>query len=136
MAGRPRKEKPEKVPKPMGRPRMKLDYKLVKKLCAIQCTGEEIANILEIDYDTLNSHIQEDYKLTFSEFFKKYSAKGKESLRRSQFALARKNAAMCIWLGKQYLGQKDEPYQDDKNRAITKVNVSVKVIGKDNAQDS
>lgn len=30
------------------------------------------------------------------------------SLRRSQFRLAEKNAAMGIWLGKQYLGQKDQ----------------------------
>ena len=28
-----------------------------------------------------------------------------------QFALAQKNANMAIWLGKQYLGQKDEPEQ-------------------------
>ena len=30
-------------------------------------------------------------------------------LRRSQFKLAEKNAAMAIFLGKQYLGQKDIP---------------------------
>ena len=30
-------------------------------------------------------------------------------MRRSQFKLAEKNAAMAIFLGKQYLGQKDEP---------------------------
>ena len=29
------------------------------------------------------------------------------SLRRSQFRLAENNATMAIWLGKQYLGQKD-----------------------------
>jgi hypothetical protein len=29
------------------------------------------------------------------------------SLRRTQFKLAEKNATLCIWLGKQYLGQRD-----------------------------
>jgi hypothetical protein len=28
-----------------------------------------------------------------------------------QFKLAAKNASMAIWLGKQYLGQRDEPEQ-------------------------
>lgn len=41
--------------------------------------------------------------------FKKKSAGGKMSLRRYQFELAKKNASMAIWLGKQYLGQSDNP---------------------------
>ena len=49
------------------------------------------------------------YELTFAEAYKKYSAKGKVSLRRAQFKLAEKNASMAIFLGKQYLGQRDFP---------------------------
>lgn len=30
-------------------------------------------------------------------------------MRRYQFELAKKNANMAIWLGKQYLGQRDNP---------------------------
>ena len=33
---------------------------------------------------------------------------GKASLRRTQFRMAETSAAMAIWLGKQYLGQKDK----------------------------
>ena len=33
--------------------------------------------------------------------------KGKISLRRYQWELAKKNATMAIWLGKQFLGQRD-----------------------------
>lgn len=33
---------------------------------------------------------------------------GRYPLRRSQFRLAEKNANMAIWLGKQYLNQKDK----------------------------
>ena len=33
------------------------------------------------------------------------------SLRRYQFQLAQKNTAMAIWLGKQYLGQRDIVHQ-------------------------
>ena len=52
--------------------------------------------------------------MTFKEFHQKYSAAGKISLRRSQFRLAESNATMAIWLGKQYLGQR-EPENDDKD---------------------
>lgn len=45
--------------------------------------------------------------MRFSETFAIKRGKGKISLRRSQFQLAEKNASMAIWLGKQYLGQKD-----------------------------
>ena len=45
--------------------------------------------------------------MTFADTFKKYSSKGKVSLRAYQFALARKNAAMAIFLGKNYLGPTD-----------------------------
>ena len=36
------------------------------------------------------------------------------SLRRNQFRLSEKSAAMAIWLGKQYLGQRDNVEYEDK----------------------
>jgi hypothetical protein len=45
--------------------------------------------------------------MTFSETYKNKSQLGKTSLRRMQFRLAEKNSSMAIWLGKQYLNQKD-----------------------------
>ena len=52
--------------------------------------------------------------MTFSEVFAIKRQKGRASLRRGQFRLAEKNAAMAIFLGKQYLGQKDNPDPQDK----------------------
>ena len=46
--------------------------------------------------------------MNFSEVFKEKRGLGKISLRRNQWRLAEKNATMAIWLGKQYLGQKDQ----------------------------
>ena len=52
------------------------------------------------------------YGETFSDVHKKKSTTGKISLRRSQFqAAAAGNVSMLIWLGKQYLEQK-EPKQE------------------------
>ena len=46
--------------------------------------------------------------MTLSEVYAEKRQKGRASLRRSQFRLAEKSATMAIWLGKQYLGQKDQ----------------------------
>ena len=98
-----------------GRPKKEIDKKLFESLCAIQCTETEMCDIFECCEDTLNAWCKRNYKdekgrgLTFSETFKKKSAAGKASLRRAQFRLAEKSATMAIWLGKQYLAQKDQP---------------------------
>ena len=56
--------------------------------------------------------------MTFSEAYKTYSVDGKVSLRRMQFNLAKTSAAMAIFLGKNMLGQRDDPIptQDDETR--------------------
>ena len=90
-----------------GRPKAEIDFNLVESLCKLQCTGEEIASVLKVNYDTLNARIKETYECTFSDYYKKHSASGKASLRRLQFKLAEKSAAMAIFLGKNYLGQSD-----------------------------
>ena len=91
----------------MGRPRKEIDAVQFEKLCYLQCTEDEICNFFEITDKTLNNFCKREYGATFSEVFKQKRGKGKISLRRAQFALAKKNATMAIWLGKQYLGQKD-----------------------------
>jgi len=87
----------------IGRPKIELDYELINKLAQIHCTQEEIANFLEVSVKTL----QRDEE--FCRIYKKGVDEGKMSLRRIQWKLADKgNTAMAIWLGKQYLGQKDK----------------------------
>lgn len=91
----------------MGRPRIQIDQEEFEKLCAIQCTEEEIAGWYKCSVDTLENWCKKTYKTTFSDIYKTLSATGKMSLRRSQFRIAETNPTMAIWLGKQYLGQKD-----------------------------
>lgn len=91
-----------------GRPRAVINWEQLEKLCALQCTGEECASVLGVNYDTLVSAIKRKGFEGFSEYYKRYSAPGKVSLRRQQFRVAENgNATMLIWLGKQYLGQRD-----------------------------
>lgn len=91
-----------------GRPKKVIDYKQLETLCKIQCTGEECASVLKMDYDTLNNALKRDGHGGFSDYYKKTSKSGKASLRRLQWKSAENgNTSMLIWLGKQYLGQVD-----------------------------
>lgn len=90
-----------------GRPKKKIDQEQFEKLCELQCTQEEICGWFDITDKTLTSWCKTTYGVSFSEIYNKKREKGKISLRRAQFQLAQKNAAMAIFLGKNYLGQTD-----------------------------
>lgn len=107
-----------------GRPRIQIAKTDFEKLCNLQCTLADIANWFKCSEDTIENWCKREYDMKFSDVYKKYSVSGKVSLRRIQFKLAEKSAAMAIWLGKQYLGQK-EPSQD------VHVNGSFPVVIKD-----
>lgn len=100
-------KKSEPVKRKMGRPRKEIDQKQFEAMCGYQCTLEEICGILGVEDDTLNKWCKETYGCTFSEVFREKRSMGCMSLRRAQFKLAQTNATMAIFLGKNYLGQKD-----------------------------
>lgn len=92
----------------MGRPRKPIPKAQLEKLCHMQATEVEVCDFFGVDRETLNKRCKEMYDgRTFSQVYKEYSAGGKISLRRKQWQLADKNAGMAIFLGKQYLGQRD-----------------------------
>lgn len=101
-------EKPGPKPKP-------IKWDLFEQLCGLQCTQSEMSSFLKISVDTLSRRSQEHYNMPYADIYKKFSEIGKISLRRTQFILSRKNTAMAIWLGKNVLGQRDHPKEDDIN---------------------
>ena len=92
----------------MARPRIDIDTDQFKKLCAIQCTLSEISSWFKCSEDTIERWCKRELKMSFADAFKTWSADGKISLRRNQFKMAEHNVSMAIWLGKQYLGQKEQ----------------------------
>lgn len=90
-----------------GRPIKEIKQKQFEELCRIQCTENEICNILDVGIDKLLRWCLETYNDTFTNVYKRFSDSGKMSLRRTQLRLAETNASMAIFLGKQYLGQRD-----------------------------
>ena len=95
--------------KPGPKPKLEHSEQLLEQIRAlgrIQATVEESACVLRVSLRTLQNFftMHEDAKIAHEEG----KFEGLASLRRKQFAMADKNAAMAIWLGKQYLGQKDK----------------------------
>lgn len=93
--------------KTKGRPRLKLNnvgIEIVTKLAGFMCTEEEIASFLAVTVETLHNKENND---AFLECIKNGQNIGKVSLRQNQFNLSKTNPTMAIWLGKQYLGQRE-----------------------------
>ena len=110
-----------------GRPKKEIDREVFEKLCGIMCTEEEIAGFFNCSVDTICRWCQEQYEMNFADAYKIYSATGKISLRRAQFKLAQKSAAMAIFLGKNYLGQTDHVEFED-NTALAKLDELLKSV--------
>lgn len=93
----------------MSRPKKPVDPERVKALASIYCTVEEIAYVECVSKDTLERR--------FMDTINEGRAIGRESLRRQQYAIAmnlehKGCTTMCIWLGKQTLGQRDLKLDD------------------------
>ena len=130
-----RKAATEKTKNKGGRPQIKIDQALFEKLCGLQCTLDEIAGICNCSSDTIERWCKRTYNAGFADTYKKYSANGKTSLRRMQFNLAEKSAAMAIWLGKQYLGQRDKDIADAMDRSNGVLESLIELHnGKDNVE--
>jgi len=107
-----------------GRPLIEIDWEQVDEMCQIQCTGEEQAGILGIDYETLNRACKREKDLSFKDYYAQKSAGGKKSLRRRQYTTAMEgNPTMLVWLGKNWLGQTDKIEADVVN--LPKLDITV-----------
>ena len=85
--------------KKRGRPKIEMNSEQVESLAEFGCTTLEIAKFFKCDEST----VRKRYKAEMSAGREKMKIK----LRQIQFKLAESNAAMSIFLGKNYLGQTD-----------------------------
>jgi len=88
-----------------GRKPIHIDLVELEKLCALQCTDEEIAHWMGVSTRTIESRRKQP---KFAEVMRRGRAKGRISVRRAQMKLLEAgNSRMGVWLGKQLLGQRD-----------------------------
>lgn len=93
----------------MARPKANIDWKKVDSYLKAQCDGAAIAGILGIAPLTLYRACEREHKVNFNAYAQQKKAEGKELLRAKQFQTAMDgDKTLLIWLGKQYLGQKDK----------------------------
>jgi len=75
------------------------------------CTMEEMADWFQVNRETL--------KYNFSDYIAKGREELKRRLRTAQIKTALDgNATLLIWLGKQYLGQQDNPTNNEDNQPL------------------
>ena len=83
----------------------------VYKLAKLWCSMQEIADWFEIPRETL--------KYNFSDLIAKGRAETKQALRRAQLKNALGgNTSMQIWLGKNILGQSDQPLNNESSQVL------------------
>ena len=108
-----------------GRKRIEIDWKKVNGYLQAQCNGSAIASILGISPMTLYRACKRKFKVNFEAYSETKKSEGKELLRAKQFSMAMKgDKALAIWLGKQYLGQRDKQEIDHKNNGNSFNNLS------------
>ncbi len=89
-------------------PPKEIDFEAVLHWMDLGATAEEIAGAFRVGVRTLDRRLREHTGLGFGDLKEKACGAAKIQLRRNQFHLTKTNAAMGIWLGKQWLGQKDD----------------------------
>ena len=106
----------------MGRPLegetgfIDIDVEQLKKLCGIQCTKRELCSIFNCSDETIERRIEESTGMGWTAFYEKHKGDGLVSLRRKQLEVALAgNPTLLIWLGKQFLNQKDQSKVEQTN---------------------
>jgi hypothetical protein len=118
-----------------------IDWVRVDELLQKQCSGQGIASLLGISDTTLYNRCKIDKGLSFLLYSEKKKGEGKELLREKQYDLAMKgNVPLLIWLGKQYLDQKDKSEVEQTNinpeedkRLIAEVDRIKKIVNNEQA---
>jgi len=99
----------------MARKPVPIDLDELEKLGALHCTQEEAADWFGIARETFNRKLRQKQ---YREVWERGRSKGRVTLRRRQMqGVEAGNPTMLIWMGKQWLGQRDTPADDDTRLA-------------------
>lgn len=107
-----------------GRPKIKIDWKEFDQLCFMQCTLQEIAEWFHCSIDTLERRLREEKQATFAVYFEKKRVGGKIALRRNLMKMSEKNAAVAIFLAKNWLGMADKQEIEHSGNISNKADMS------------
>jgi len=102
---------PRKQPK-------ELDEGIIKRMASVMCTNEEIAFALGCCADTLERR--------YKHLLHAGKAEARLSLRHKQYEVAMSgNVTMLIWLGKQWLKQREPEREIEQEKQIEEIKVTL-----------
>lgn len=108
------------------------DWVMIGKLFQVFSTIPDVVYILNTTQRELNKKCKEEFNMTIKQFQEANYSVGRSSLRRAQYQTALKgNPTLLIWMGKQYLGQK-ENQTNQFDQVKFSVNYDFKNSQKDN----
>jgi hypothetical protein len=114
-----------------GRPKININWTEAEKLCALQCSEQEIADWFHISVDTLDRRLRLEKQMTFSVFFALHRTAGKIALRRNLYKLSEKQGHVAIFLAKNWLGMKDPvEVTGDQERPVYLIYEQVPAVSK------
>lgn len=120
----------------MSRPEKEIDWKKVEKMLQAQCLGTEIAAYFDMHPDTFYRRVKEKHGIGFTEYSRQKKDTGKMKLRMAQMKAALNgDKSMMVWLGKNYLDQKDKVEKEIKGGRVIKINITDEVQEKEESQD-
>jgi hypothetical protein len=114
-----------------GRKKASIDWAKVDRLLEAGCMGTEVAAALGVHPNTLYERCTKDQKCDFSDYSAAKRASGDTLLRAAQFKKAMSgDATMQIWLGKNRLGQRNEPITTQGDEAAQRILEMVDLLAK------
>lgn len=110
-------------------------FERIRGLARIQCTQREAAAVLGVHMNTFRTFLETHEKA--AEAWCDGKEDGKASLRRNQWKMSENNPTMAIWLGKQWLGQKDrmEHSGDEESPVQVRNAIEIIIVDADTAED-
>jgi hypothetical protein len=95
----------------MGAPKKEFDWEQFDLLCSFPevVTQSDISSVMKVSVDTCADKIRAAHNMTFSEYRTQKQGGFRSRLLKAQYevAIKKQNVAMLIWLGKNYLNQRE-----------------------------
>lgn len=93
----------------VGRPRIEIDWEMMRLYAMAHCTLEEVAFFFNCSEDTIERACKREQKMSFADFFRTHRAGGKISVRRALFQMAHKVPRTMEFWCINHLGMTNKP---------------------------
>lgn len=110
-----------------------VNWELVDTLLLSGCTGTEIASHFNMHHDTFFRKLEKEKGVAFTAYCQEKRSKGDSLIKHQQFLKAlgkttEGDNTMLVWLGKNRLGQKENPDQESTEQAKEHLKTAMDLI--------